>query len=70
MTKEKRVIPLPRAGKTKRGCPTCGRPSTTKFRPFCSQRCADLDLGRWLKGQYRIPTTEAPGETPEEDDEG
>jgi hypothetical protein len=43
-----------------------------RFAPFCSQRCADLDLGRWLKGSYVVPGVEA--ETPEtgpppEDDE-
>lgn len=31
-----------------------------KFRPFCSARCAEVDLGRWLKGTYRIPTEEEP----------
>jgi hypothetical protein len=42
-------------------CPVCGKPQTAKFAPFCSRRCADLDLGRWLKGGYVIPA--APGET-------
>jgi uncharacterized protein len=32
------------------------------YRPFCSKRCADIDLGRWLKENYRIPTEEAPFE--------
>jgi len=36
-------------------CPTCGRPSTPEFRPFCSKRCADVDLQRWLSGRYVIP---------------
>ncbi len=36
-------------------CPICGKPSVQKFHPFCSARCADLDLGRWLKGSYVIP---------------
>jgi uncharacterized protein len=36
-------------------CPVCGRPATEATRPFCSRRCADVDLGRWLTGQYRIP---------------
>lgn len=43
-------------------CPTCGARSVRAFRPFCSRRCADIDLGRWLKGNYRIPTEEAPQE--------
>ena len=36
-------------------CPICGRPAADELRPFCSRRCADVDLGRWLTGQYRIP---------------
>ncbi len=31
------------------------------YRPFCSARCADVDLGRWFEGRYRIPTEEPPG---------
>ena len=37
------------------GCPVCGKPLQTRFSPFCSRRCADIDLGRWLKGGYAIP---------------
>ena len=36
-------------------CPICNKPSVQKYHPFCSARCADLDLGRWLKGSYVIP---------------
>ena len=36
-------------------CPICNKPSDTKYAPFCSKRCADLDLSRWLKGSYAIP---------------
>jgi hypothetical protein len=36
-------------------CPTCGKPSAEAFKPFCSKRCADIDLNRWLKGGYIIP---------------
>jgi len=36
-------------------CPICGKPSAEKFRPFCSARCADIDLNRWLSGTYVIP---------------
>lgn len=48
------------------GCPICGKPAAAKYRPFCSRRCADLDLGRWLSGTYRVPSEElAPeAETP------
>ena len=36
-------------------CPTCGKSGDEAWRPFCSKRCADLDLGRWLGGRYAIP---------------
>jgi hypothetical protein len=53
-----------------RRCPTCEAPTQRRFRPFCSKRCQDLDLGRWLRGSYRIPTEEAPGDaTAERDDD-
>jgi endogenous inhibitor of DNA gyrase (YacG/DUF329 family) len=42
----------------RRGCPVCGAPQIDRFRPFCSLRCADVDLGRWLGGGYRVPTDE------------
>jgi uncharacterized protein len=45
-----------------RRCPICGKPAEPQYRPFCSVRCAQIDLGRWLKGNYRIPTEEAPEE--------
>ncbi|MCU0828868.1 MAG: DNA gyrase inhibitor YacG [Tabrizicola sp.] len=35
-------------------CPICGKPTATEYRPFCSRRCADVDLGRWLTESYRI----------------
>ena len=38
-----------------KACPHCGKPSLEKFRPFCSKRCADVDLHRWLSGGYAIP---------------
>lgn len=43
-----------------RKCPICGKPVETRYRPFCSKRCADIDLGRWLKGDYAIPVKPAP----------
>ena len=37
-------------------CPICGKPAETpRLRPFCSVRCADVDLGRWFAGGYAIP---------------
>ncbi len=44
-------------------CPICGRPRETAYRPFCSKRCGDIDLQRWLTGRYRID-----GDLPDEDD--
>jgi endogenous inhibitor of DNA gyrase (YacG/DUF329 family) len=39
-------------------CPICRQPAAEKFRPFCSRRCADVDLHRWLGGVYAVPVTE------------
>ncbi|MDM7256048.1 MAG: DNA gyrase inhibitor YacG [Paracoccus sp. (in: a-proteobacteria)] len=36
-------------------CPICAKPTVAAWRPFCSRRCADIDLGRWLSGSYVIP---------------
>ena len=38
-----------------RKCPICGKPAVVEFKPFCSKRCADVDLNRWLNGSYVIP---------------
>jgi uncharacterized protein len=46
-------------------CPICSKPAEHAFRPFCSRRCADVDLSRWLKGSYAIPGERA-GEEGEE----
>jgi len=42
-----------------RTCAICGKPEDPAFRPFCSKRCADIDLGRWLKGNYVVPGRDA-----------
>jgi uncharacterized protein len=39
-------------------CPICGKPAEQRFRPFCSKRCADIDLNRWLSGVYAVPVVE------------
>lgn len=39
-------------------CPICGRDTAAAYRPFCSARCADVDLGRWMTGAYRVPVEE------------
>ena len=36
-------------------CPVCGKPADRAVLPFCSRRCADVDLGRWIAGIYRLP---------------
>ncbi|MCA0400342.1 MAG: DNA gyrase inhibitor YacG [Proteobacteria bacterium] len=45
-------------------CPLCGNLTQEKYKPFCSKRCADLDLSRWLNGVYAVPLRE------EEDEDG
>jgi hypothetical protein len=53
-------------------CPVCGKPRDAKYTPFCSRRCADVDLYRWLNGSYAIPGGEEPDderrEAPTEDE--
>ncbi len=39
-------------------CVICGKPQSPKNTPFCSPRCSDIDLGRWLKGSYAIPAVD------------
>jgi endogenous inhibitor of DNA gyrase (YacG/DUF329 family) len=46
-------------------CPICGKAAVHAHRPFCSKRCADVDLNRWLSGVYLVPVTE-----PEDEDGG
>lgn len=40
---------------TGRPCPICRKPGVLHYKPFCSRRCADVDLGRWLVGTYAVP---------------
>lgn len=44
------------------GCPICGKPASTDARPFCSPRCKTIDLGRWIDGDYRLPSEDEPDE--------
>ncbi len=46
----------------KPGCPLCGKPMDPAFKPFCSKRCADIDLNRWLTGVYAVPVKEVDDE--------
>jgi uncharacterized protein len=43
--------------KPARPCPICGKPASQGFHPFCSGRCADIDLNHWLTGAYVIPAS-------------
>lgn len=54
------VHPIARARRSR--CPICQKPSVPDHRPFCSARCKTIDLGRWLGGDYRVPTDEEPEE--------
>ncbi|RBP02526.1 hypothetical protein DFR50_1512 [Roseiarcus fermentans] len=48
-------------------CPICGKPRSERYDPFCSRRCADVDLYKWLKGGYVIPGSERErGEPPDD----
>jgi endogenous inhibitor of DNA gyrase (YacG/DUF329 family) len=51
-----KVTPL----RPKLRCPECGRPSDRENYPFCSARCRNIDLNRWLTGAYAIPASEDP----------
>ncbi|MBK1669884.1 hypothetical protein CKO28_17755 [Rhodovibrio sodomensis] len=59
------------AGNRGRTCPICGKPTAELTQPFCSKRCQQLDLARWLDGSYRVPTQEPadPDDLPREDEE-
>jgi endogenous inhibitor of DNA gyrase (YacG/DUF329 family) len=52
-----------------RKCPLCGQPAARNTYPFCSRRCADIDLNRWLSGRYVIPAAQE-DETAEDEDDG
>ncbi len=41
-----------------RTCPICGKTADAAYSPFCSKRCSDIDLHRWLSGVYAVPVTE------------
>jgi endogenous inhibitor of DNA gyrase (YacG/DUF329 family) len=46
-----------------RACPICAKPAVERFQPFCSRRCANIDLHRWLSGVYAVPAVEAEGDS-------
>jgi endogenous inhibitor of DNA gyrase (YacG/DUF329 family) len=55
---------IDRKSPTTGACPICGNSRDPAFKPFCSKRCADIDLNRWLSGVYAVPVKE------EEDEDG
>ena len=63
----KDITPTPLADPVAKACPICGKPQVAARRPFCSKRCADVDLGHWFNESYAIPTLEAPDDY---DDDG
>ena len=65
-----RSAPPLRAVRMAAKCPVCGKDIAAGYRPFCSKRCTDIDLGRWLKEGYRIATDETPADDDGGDDRG
>ena len=61
--------PVTRLPAGRRRCPICGKPAAPPHRPFCSAHCTNIDLGRWLDGNYRVPTEEPPDDDPKEGEE-
>ena len=63
MASRERPVPRPTAGDAPpaKPCPICGKPATVASRPFCSPRCRDVDLHRWLSGAYAVPVVEEDG---------
>ncbi|MCI0599207.1 MAG: DNA gyrase inhibitor YacG [Beijerinckiaceae bacterium] len=59
-TKHESGIDQRHAGGRAHPCPICGKPDAFATRPFCSNRCADIDLYRWLGGVYTIPAIDEP----------
>jgi len=47
-------------------CPICKKPSVEEHKPFCSKRCADVDLGRWLTESYALPVRDESAEENED----
>ena len=50
-----------------RKCPICRKPRNAEFKPFCSARCRDLDLGKWLDEGYAVPGPQVPPDHGDED---
>ncbi len=65
MAKSDASDPVTKLPARRRRCPICGKSVTAGHQPFCSARCRDIDLGRWLKESYRVATEEPPEEETE-----
>ena len=50
-------------------CPICGEPVEAEYRPFCSRRCADVDLQRWFTGRYAVPGAKVDETSSDADDQ-
>jgi endogenous inhibitor of DNA gyrase (YacG/DUF329 family) len=59
------LMTAPASRRPRKKCPICGKSAEQATRPFCSDRCKDLDLHRWLSGSYAIP-----GRSDDEDEDG
>jgi uncharacterized protein len=64
------MVPVMAEVKNRKACPICGKPTDERFKPFCSKRCADVDLHRWFSGSYAIPVLEDEEEDERRDDNG
>lgn len=57
----------------KMSCPRCKKQieydQNNPFRPFCSQRCRDIDFGKWIEGEYSIPVEDQTPQNPDSDEE-
>ena len=51
-------------------CLICKKPGSVEYRPFCSRRCSDVDLQRWLVGSYAIPVEEDEADSLHDEDDG
>jgi uncharacterized protein len=56
-------MPDPAEAPRLKPCPICGKLAIAQFKPFCSKRCADVDLNRWLSGVYAVPAVEDQDDT-------
>ncbi len=67
MTEDRSQDPSKEVARTPR-CPLCGKPRVQRYRPFCSARCRDVDLGLWFNDAYAVPAVE-PGYDEDQEEE-